>query len=129
MEQRLMQQHVPAEDIEQHREEMKKAAEVQGLMMVKSMYAIRALAEKEGIKAAEADFEEYAATMSAGYYQNPEMMKEYLLSDDMRSMTEFNIVESKTLDRVIEKAKIVEKTVTDEEKAEADGENEEKSDA
>ncbi len=129
MEQRLMQQHVPAEDIEQHREEMKKAAEEQGMMMIKSMYAVRALAEKEGIKATDADFDEYANTMSSGYYQNPELMKEYLLSDDMRSLTEYNIIESKVLDRIVEKATIVEEAVSDDEKAEDDKKDEEKSDA
>ena len=129
MEQRLMQQHVPAEDIEQHREEMKKAAEEQGMMMIKSMYAVRALAEKEGVKATDADFDEYANTMSSGYYQNPELMKEYLLSDDMRSLTEYNIIESKVLDRIIEKATIVEEAVSNDEKTEDDKQNEEKSDA
>lgn len=130
MEQRLMQQHVAVDDIEEHREEMKKAAEEQGMTMIKSMYAIRALAEKEGITATETDFEEYAQNMSAGYQQNPEIMKEYLLSDDMRSMTEFQIVENKSLDRVIEKAKIVEKPVTDNEDAAEDaGEKEEETDA
>ena len=72
-------------------------------------------------------------TMSAGYYQNPEIMKEYLLSDDMRNMTEFQIVENKSLDKLIEKAKIVEKVVTDDEdenEAKEDaGNEEEKSDA
>ena len=129
MEQRLMQQHAPVDTIEEHREEMKKAAEEQGTFLIKSMYAIRAIAEKENLTITESDFDDYAQGMSSGYQQNPEIMKEYLLSDDMRSMTEFQIIEAKALDKIIEKASIVEKPVTDDAEGDAADADKEKTDA
>ncbi|MCK5863114.1 MAG: trigger factor, partial [Candidatus Hydrogenedentes bacterium] len=129
MEQRMVEQHAPAEAIEEHREEMQKAADEQGLLTAKSMYAVRALAEKENITVTDKDFEEYAEGMSTNYQQSPDVMKEYLLSDDMRSMTEFQIIEKKALAKVVEKASIVDKPVTEDKEADTAEEDKEKADA
>ncbi len=130
MEQRLMQQHVPAESIEEHREEMQKTAEEQGLFLIKSMYALRALAEKEGVTITENDFEEYTRRVSDEMQQNYEVMKEYLLSEDMRSMTEYQIVETKALDTLLDKATIVLKRVSeDDDTTAAEEKDKEESDA
>ncbi len=115
MEQRMVEQHVSAEEIEKHREEMKKDAEERGLFMLKSTYALQELAKKEQVEVTESDFEDYAKRMSDEMQQSYEIMKEYLMSDDMRNMMEYQIKDTKALDALLDKASIVLKPIDDEE--------------
>lgn len=105
----MMQQHVSAEEIEQQQDEIRAAADRQGLFTVKSMYAINAVCEKEGIEVTEADFETYARTLASGNEQQFELMKQYLADEEVRSASAYRILTTKALDALV--AKVAVKTV------------------
>lgn len=103
---RMMQQHMPAEEIEQQKDEIQAAAEQQGLFTVQSMYAINAVCEKEDIEVTDADFETYARTLASGNEQQFEMMKQYLADEEVRSASAYRILTTKALDAIVAKAAI-----------------------
>jgi trigger factor len=103
---RLTQQHVPAEEIEKQKDEIQAAADKQGLFMLKSMYAINEVCEKEHIEVTEADFETYARTLASGDEQQFEVMKQYLEQEEVRSSSAYRILTAKALDVLVSKAKI-----------------------
>lgn len=119
IENRLVQQHVPAEEIEKERPELQELAEKQGLFAIKSMYAVYALVEAENISVSEEDFDAYARALSQGDDERYELMKEYLVTDEARGITEYRILETKALDRLTEMANIVITPLVDDDDAEA----------
>ena len=103
---RLRQQHVSAEEIEERAEEINKAAEEQGIFAIKSMYAINAIGEKEDIEVTEADFDTYARSLASGDEPQFELMKQYLAEEDVRSASAYRIMTTKALDAIVAKAAI-----------------------
>ncbi len=115
MVQRLVEQHVPAEEVATEQENLQKAAAEQALFSLKSMYAVSALAEAEGIGIEESDFDAYARRLSQGNEQHYEMMRQYVVSDEVRNTTEFRILEVKALEWLVANAKVVVTPLTDDE--------------
>ena len=103
---RLTQQHIPAEEIEKQEDEIRAAAEKQGLFAVKSMYLVNAICEKEEIEVTEEDFEHYARSLSSGDEQQFELMKQYLQQDEVRNSSGYRILTTKALDAIVAKAAI-----------------------
>jgi len=131
MERRLVEQHVPAEEIAKERENLQKAAEEQALFSLKSMYAVNALAEAEGVGIEESDFDAYARRLAQGNDQHYELMRQYVVSDEVRNTTEYRILEVKALEWLVAHAKIVVTPLTDDDdtvESVAAAEDEEKKD-
>ena len=102
----LVQQHVPVEEIEKEDADIRKNAEERGLFAIKSMYAINAICEKEGIDVSEADMDEYARSLSGGDDKQFELMKEFLAREDIRTNSVYRILTNKVLDAIVAKASI-----------------------
>ncbi len=103
---RLVREHVSAEEIEQEEETIRAAAERQGLFSIKTMYAVNEVSKKENIDVSEEDLEHYARSVSGGDEKTYELMKEFLDREDMRNASVYQILTDKVLDAVVAKASI-----------------------
>ena len=97
---------MPVEEIEKEDDDIRKNAEERGLFAIKSMYAINAVCEKEGIDVSEADMDEYARSLSGGDDKQFELMKEFLAREDIRTNSVYRILTNKVLDAIVAKASI-----------------------
>jgi len=102
----MVKNHMPAEEIEKQEENLREAAEQQGLFATKSMYAINAVCEKENIDVSENDLDNYARSLSGDDEKQFELMKEFLAREDIRTNSVYRILTDKALDLIVEKASI-----------------------
>ena len=112
---RLMATRVPANQISEREEEIRKMANERGLDNIKRMVTLRKIGAAENIEVTAEDFEKEAASIVERTGAELQAVANYLAQDDQRSSYENRIYVSKTLAALASHAKITEKKMTSDE--------------
>ncbi len=112
----LLQRGVPRERIEENVTELKAAASEQADRDLKLQFIVGKVADDREITVSPAEVNSRIAQMAAGYGRRPERLRQELAADGSLGQLESVLLEEKTIDSLLQDAKMIEKKPGEKEK-------------
>ncbi|MDP7638902.1 MAG: trigger factor [Candidatus Hydrogenedentes bacterium] len=121
---KLAEMKISPERIEERMEGIESEAREAALRNIKSMVALYEIAEAEGVEVTEEDFEKEAQTMSKALGMEADLISRYMTLSDQSSTYADRLLRTKTLDVILDNAKVTDKELSRGELDEEDSDDE-----